>query len=78
MIYKNIIETKVEAVREMGIKVIAQLHYHAKEPDLMSITNNTAQRSKFIQSVLSIIEKLDMDGLYFSWKWPQCVEVSNV
>jgi hypothetical protein len=59
----------------MGIKVLAELFYLAKEPDLMKITNNAALRDKFIQSILSIVESLELDGFLFAWKWPQCVLV---
>jgi GH18 family chitinase len=55
---------------------MAEFSYISRDPDLMKITNNAALRTKFVQSVLSIVDSLEMDGLLFSWKWPQCVEAS--
>jgi hypothetical protein len=70
-----ILDTKIAAVQNMGIKAIAQLYYDAIKPDLMIVTNSTSRRAKFVKSILDIVESRNMDGFFLAWKFPQCVMV---
>jgi hypothetical protein len=64
-------------LRKIGIKVIGHLSANETAENVMRISGNAALRTKFSASIIDVMEKLQLDGLYFQWLVPGCPRVNT-
>lgn len=62
----------------MGIKIIGQITMFDSAENVMRISETSALRAKFAASVVEVMEKLQLDGLFLQWIWPGCPKVAKI
>jgi GH18 family chitinase len=62
-------------LRKAGVKVVGKLALWYTSSNLMRISATADLRTKLAESIMAIMEQLQLDGLYLEWMWPGCPEV---
>jgi GH18 family chitinase len=65
----------VGALRKAGVKVVGNIWLWETSSNLNRISEKADLRKKFSESVLAVMEQLQLDGFYLQWVWPACPEV---
>ena len=63
-------------LRKVGVKVIGIFGLWDTSENLMRISTTADLRTKMAESIMAVMEKLQLDGLYLQWMWPGCPAVN--
>jgi GH18 family chitinase len=69
------IMSRANILRKAGVKIVGQLVLWETSSNLMRISASADLRTKLAESIMAVMEKLQLDGLYLKWMWPGCPEV---
>jgi hypothetical protein len=69
------IMSRANTLRKAGVKVIGKLELWDTSSNLMRISASADLRTKLAESIMAVMEKLQLEGLYLEWMWPGCPEV---
>jgi GH18 family chitinase len=69
------IMSRANILRKAGVKIVGQLVLWETSSNLMRISASADLRTKLAESIMAVMEKLQLDGLYLQWMWPGCPEV---
>jgi hypothetical protein len=64
-------------LRKLGISIIGHVAAWETAANVMRISGNANLRTKFAASVSDVMERLQLNGLYFQWMWPGCPMVTS-
>jgi GH18 family chitinase len=64
-------------LRKAGVKLIGRFELWDTSDNFMRISASARLRIKMAASIMSVMEQLQLDGLYLQWMWPGCPEVSK-
>jgi len=67
--------SRANTLRKAGVKVIGKLELWDTSSNLMRISASADLRTKLAESIMAVMEKLQLEGLYLEWMWPGCPEV---
>jgi hypothetical protein len=62
-------------LRKSGVKVIGLFKLWNTAANLIRISEKANLRTKMADSIMAVMEKLQLDGLFLQWMWPGGPEV---
>jgi hypothetical protein len=62
-------------LQKAGVKVITRFAISSTGANFMRISEKADLREKMAESILAVMEQLQLDGLFLQWMWPGCPDV---